>query len=72
MLELSDIIFAFSYELRCMAGEFSCESGATINYLSSVLSCFICDNSLNEIMIESYRRALTIPMIRNFELAKKV
>lgn len=64
-------MFAFAYELRCMAGEFSSESGATVNYLSSVLSCFICDNTLHEVIRECYRRALTIPMIRHFELVKK-
>ncbi|EAS07700.1 SHQ1-like protein (macronuclear) [Tetrahymena thermophila SB210] len=71
LMEIIDILFAFAYELRCMGGEFSCESAATINYLSSVLSCFICDNTLNEIIRQCYRRALTFPMLRNFKLIQQ-
>lgn len=70
-MEIVDILFAFAYELRCMSGEFSCESAATINYLSSVLSCFICDDKLEDLIIECYRRALSLAMTRHFSLAEK-
>lgn len=70
-MELVDVVFAYCVEARCMLGDFSCESATTINRLSSVLSCFTCDESIEAIVVESYRRALTLSLIRNFEVVEK-
>lgn len=70
-MQIVDIVYAFAHELRCMMGDFSCESATTINYVSSVLSSFICNDKLEDVLKECYRRVLSISLIRHFDLAKK-
>jgi len=42
--QLLDIIFAYFYEYIVMNGDFGSESAATINRISSSLSCFCVDH----------------------------
>ncbi len=64
LCELLDLIFSFCYELRVMDGEFTCESGFTINKLSSVLSCFVSDLTPQDTILHSFKRGLSYPLIR--------
>jgi len=76
LLQVVDIIFAYCYDRRTTFFDFTSESHWTIVKLSSVLSCF-CDFydpslQLKSVLISSYRRALTYPLHRNFELCEKL
>lgn len=45
------------------------ENATTINQLSSVLSCFIVDENLSDLLIHSIERSLTFPLIRHINLS---
>lgn len=55
-----------------MQGELSPESAATINRLASSFSCFAVDASLEAVVAASYRRCLTFPLYRSFEVCELV
>jgi protein SHQ1 len=65
-MQILDIIFSILYEFRCMDGDFSSESATTINLLSSTLSCHCIDSEPENVILTSFRRALTYPIYRNF------
>lgn len=67
-MQMVDISFAYLYELRSFDDELTCESAASINKVSSVLSCFIVDDNIASVISQSYKRALTYPLYRHFEL----
>jgi hypothetical protein len=46
-----DILFAICYENRMMDDDLPTESAITINHLSSTLSCFAVDLTLNHLVI---------------------
>ena len=64
-----DVLFAFCYENRIMENDMSRESGITINKLSSILSCHVVDSTLHDVLLQSYKRALSYPFIRHFGMA---
>ncbi|VVC87896.1 unnamed protein product [Leptidea sinapis] len=69
---LIDILYGFCYDRRSTLNESTVESSWTINKLSSTLSWFCVFNEMKEVLVACYRRALTYPMFRNFELCNKV
>ncbi|CAK1541084.1 unnamed protein product [Leptosia nina] len=71
-LGLIDILYGFCYDRRSTLNECTVESSWTINKLSSTLSWFCVFNDMKEVLIACYRRALTYPIFRNFELCEKV
>lgn len=70
--QIIDIIYSFCYEFRIMDGDLSCESGSTINKLSSVLNCFTIEENIFLIIKNNFERSITYPLIRNFDFALKV
>ena len=52
-----------------MDEELSSESSVTINRLSSTLSSFAVDYTLEDLLHTSFAKAMTYPMIRNFDVA---
>lgn len=71
-LGLVDILFGYCYDKRTTLNESTVESGWTINKLSSTL-CWFCNfEDMKEVLVACYRRALTFPIFRNFELCHKV
>ena len=70
--QMIDIMYAFLYEYRAMDGDFSSESGWTINKLSATLSCYIEEEDLRKVIETCLRRALIYPIYRHFDLALKV
>ncbi|CAD8064554.1 unnamed protein product [Paramecium sonneborni] len=71
ILGILDILFAFLYENNLFQGDLNQESAITINQLSSQFSAFYIENSLENVLINNYQRALTFPMIRSFEICVK-
>lgn len=72
LLEITDILFAYLYEKFVQCSDFTCESAATINKLSSTLSCFYTDPTLAEVVKTCYRRALIYPLYKHFGIAEIV
>ncbi len=79
LLQLADIVFAYSYDVRTTFFQSTCESHWTVVKLSSTLSCF-CEfdevaaemRPFKDVLISSYRRVLTYPLYRNFQLCEAV
>ncbi|XP_029639621.1 protein SHQ1 homolog isoform X1 [Octopus sinensis] len=71
-LGLVDILFAYSYDVRTTEGEKTVESGWTVAKLSSTLSCFETYISLKDVIIASFRRSLSYPLYRNWQLSMAV
>ncbi|XP_045455374.1 protein SHQ1 homolog [Melitaea cinxia] len=72
LLGLVDILFGYCYDKRTTQNESTVESGWTINKLSPTL-CWFCNfDDIKEVLVACYRRALTFPIFRNFELCHKV
>ena len=71
-LGLVDIIFAYAYNYRVLYGENNVESGWTIGKLASTLSWLDSFTSLQDVIVSCFRRALTFPLHRNWELCMKV
>ena len=71
-LGLVDIIFAYAYNHRILYGENNVESGWTIAKLASTLSWLDSFTSLQDVIVSCFRRALTFPLHRNWELCIKV
>uniref|UniRef100_A0A0L8GX17 Protein SHQ1 homolog n=1 Tax=Octopus bimaculoides TaxID=37653 RepID=A0A0L8GX17_OCTBM len=71
-LGLVDILFAYSYDVRTTEGEKTVESGWTVAKLSSTLSCFETFINLKDVIIASFRRSLSYPLYRNWQLSMAV
>ncbi|KAI8881454.1 SHQ1-domain-containing protein [Backusella circina FSU 941] len=71
-LGLVDLMFAYSYNYRLTEGENNVESVWCIGKISSMLSSLEQHITLKEVIVSSFRRALTYPLYRNFELCEKI
>ena len=71
-LGLVDIVFAYAYNHRVLYGENNVESGWTIAKVASTLSWLDSFTSLQDVMVSCFRRALTFPLHRNWDLCIKV
>lgn len=71
-LGLVDLMFAYSYNYRITEGEDNVESVWCVGKLSPTLSSLDQFDTLKEVVISVYRRALTFPLYRNLELCDKV
>ena len=71
-MSLLDILFAYSYNERVTEGENTVESGWTICKLSGTLCAFNSFETLEQVGICCFRRALCFPLYRNYELASLV
>mmetsp|Transcript_86908 Transcript_86908/g.130317 ORF Transcript_86908/g.130317 Transcript_86908/m.130317 type:complete len:258 (+) Transcript_86908:150-923(+) len=72
MLNLLDILLAFTYDLRSTFGIHTVESGWTITRISSVLSSFESFQSVDEVICSFLRRSLSYPLYCNWELSVKI
>ncbi|KPJ03609.1 Protein SHQ1-like [Papilio xuthus] len=72
MLGLVDILYAFCYDKRTTQNDASVESSWTINKLSATFSWFCVFKETKEVLIAAYRRALSYPIFRNFELCRNI
>ncbi|XP_072934922.1 protein SHQ1 homolog [Epargyreus clarus] len=72
MLSLVDILFASCYDKRTTLNDASVESSWTINKVSPTLTWFCTFNDMKEVLIACYRRAISFPIYRNFELCNRV
>ncbi|VDO01392.1 unnamed protein product [Rodentolepis nana] len=71
-LGLVDLLLAYTYDYRVTMGEHNCESGWTIKKVSGTLSWLEIFPNLQTVVLTFYERALTYPLIRNFELCRSV
>lgn len=69
---LMDLIFAYAYSHRVMGGEDNVESGWTIAKLSATLSWLDAFTSVQDVLVSCFRRALTFPLYRNWDLCVKL
>ncbi|CAH2248837.1 protein SHQ1 homolog [Pararge aegeria] len=69
---LIDILFGYCYDKRTTLNDSNVESSWTINKLSATLSWFCVFNDMKEVLIACYRRALSYPIFRNFDLCNKI
>mmetsp|Transcript_6916 Transcript_6916/g.21032 ORF Transcript_6916/g.21032 Transcript_6916/m.21032 type:complete len:375 (-) Transcript_6916:1130-2254(-) len=69
---LSDIVFAYLYELRATSGEMTVESAWTISRISATLSWLETFHSPQEAIQASFRRSLAYPLFRSFQLSQLV
>ncbi|XP_041349885.1 protein SHQ1 homolog [Gigantopelta aegis] len=71
-LGLVDIVFAYAYNHRVTEGENNVESGWTICKLCATLSWLEVFCSVKDVIVTCFRRSLSYPLFRNWELANKV
>ena len=71
-LSLVDILFAYAYNHRVLCGENNVESGWTISKLAATLSWLDSFTSLQDVVVSCFRRALTFPLYRHWELCVQV
>ncbi|OAD05703.1 hypothetical protein MUCCIDRAFT_137199 [Mucor lusitanicus CBS 277.49] len=71
-LGLVDLMFAYSYNHRITEGDNNVESVWCIGRISPTLSSLEQFTVLKDVLISSYRRALTYPLYRNLSLCEKV
>ncbi|CAG8506979.1 901_t:CDS:2 [Ambispora leptoticha] len=71
-LGLIDLLFAYSYNHRVTESENTVESVWTVGKLSSTISCLEHFTTLKSVITASYRRALSYPLYRNYELCEKI
>ncbi|CAG8437348.1 3440_t:CDS:10 [Ambispora gerdemannii] len=71
-LGLIDLLFAYSYNHRMTEGENTIESVWTVGKLSSTISCLERFATLKSTITALYRRALSYPLYRNYELCEKI
>jgi len=79
LLQIIDILYAYSYDQRTNCFDFSSESNWNITKLSNTFSCF-CDmediasltNPIKNLLISLYRRTLIYPLYRKFDLCEIV
>lgn len=71
-LGLVDLMFAYAYNHRITEGDNNVESVWCIGRISPTLSSLEQFTVLKDVLISSYRRALTYPLYRNLSLCEKV
>lgn len=71
-LGLVDLMFAYSYNLRVTEGDNNVESVWCVGRISPTLSSLEQFTVLKDVLISSFRRALTYPLYRNFTLCEKI
>ncbi|KAG1100734.1 hypothetical protein G6F42_017613 [Rhizopus arrhizus] len=71
-LGLVDLMFAYAYNHRITEGDSNVESVWCIGRISPTLSSLEQFTVLKDVLISSYRRALTYPLYRNLSLCEKV
>ncbi|KAL7327283.1 hypothetical protein PS15p_209499 [Mucor circinelloides] len=71
-LGLLDLMFAYAYNHRITEGDNNVESVWCIGRISPTLSSLEQFTVLKDVLISSYRRALTYPLYRNLSLCEKV
>ncbi|OMJ28546.1 Protein shq1 [Smittium culicis] len=71
-LGIVDILFAYAYNNRVFEGENNVESVWTIGIISASCSCLRNFDSLKQTIVSFYRRSLTYPLFRNWDLSEKV
>lgn len=71
-LGLVDILFAYCYDMRTTEGEHNVESCWTLSKLSSTLSWLDSFSSIEETLTACYRRCLSYPLYRNWQLLEKI
>nr|XP_045600803.1 protein SHQ1 homolog isoform X2 [Procambarus clarkii] len=71
-LELVDIVYAWCYNHRVTLGENCAESAWNVAKLSSTLSWLDSFNHLKDVAINSVRRSLVFPLVRNWLLSEEV
>jgi protein SHQ1 len=69
---LIDILFAYCYNRRINCGCPNVESAWTISKVSSTLSWFETFKTIKSVIVASFRRALSIPLYRNWKLNELV
>uniref|UniRef100_A0A0K2U9B7 Protein SHQ1 homolog n=1 Tax=Lepeophtheirus salmonis TaxID=72036 RepID=A0A0K2U9B7_LEPSM len=68
-LGLLDILMAYFYDMRITGGEHCSESAWVISKLCATLSCVEMFNKLKKCMASFFRRSLTYPLFRSYELS---
>ncbi|GAB1598247.1 protein SHQ1 homolog isoform X1 [Argonauta hians] len=71
-LSLVDILFAYSYDVRTTEADKTVESAWTVAKLSSTLSCFETFFNLKDVVTACFRRSLSYPLYRNWNLSQTV
>ncbi|KAJ1947516.1 hypothetical protein FBU59_001865, partial [Linderina macrospora] len=71
-LGLVDILFAYSYDHRINRGEQTVESTRNIGQLSAQMSCLDSFTQLRDTVVTCFRRSLSYPLYRNWELCERV
>ncbi|CAH1111620.1 unnamed protein product [Psylliodes chrysocephalus] len=69
---LIDILFSYCYDARTTSFETSSESGWTIVKLSATLCWLDVFETPKEALISAFRRSVTYPLYRNFDLSTKI
>ena len=72
LLGIVDILYGYCYDHRITYGEACVESPWNICKLSTQLSWLSAPTSLHQSIVQSYTRALTYPLFRNYNLAHTV
>ncbi|XP_057663426.1 protein SHQ1 homolog isoform X1 [Diorhabda carinulata] len=69
---LIDILYAYCYDGRTTDYDTNSESGWTIVKLSATLCWLDAFDNTKDVLISAFRRSVTYPLFRNFELSLKV
>jgi len=72
MLNLLDILLAFTYDLRTTLGEHTVESGWTISRVSAVFSSSDSFRTLGDVIRAFLRRSLSFPLYSHWKLSLQV
>jgi len=72
MLNLLDILLAFTYDLRTTLGEHTVESGWTISRVSAVFSSADSFSTLDDVIRAFLRRSLSFPLYSHWKLSVKI
>jgi len=72
MMGLISILFAFAYDIRKTEGEGWAESACDIQILSATLSWCCNITTVEQIAICCFRRAISYPLYRNFQLCRLI
>ncbi|KAJ3392807.1 Hsp90 cochaperone shq1 [Lobulomyces angularis] len=71
-LGVVDILFSYCYNKRINEGDSNVESSWNLVKLSSTLCCFQTFETVRDVALSFYRRSLTYPLYRNYELCSKI
>jgi len=71
-LGLLDILFAYCYDWRTTEGCHNIETPWNISRISSTLSWFETFDDMNEVVVSCFRRSLSYPLYRHWDLSQKV